>query len=178
MARVFSAVDIRDEKLLKELERVQERLDLGFNPVNPEQMHITLQFFEDVSQNQIQKLKNTLDGIELEPFKVEVKGLGAFPSEDYIRVVWADAQHEKLHKLYRQVSLHDVPFDNEENFTPHITLMRVKNITPDRKRKLKKTIEEFKDHSFGELRVDSIRLFRSDLGPHGPEYTEIYKKKL
>lgn len=178
MARVFSAVDIEDEKLVDELEMVQKRLDLGFNPVDRDRMHITLEFFEDVGPEELEKLKRAIDGVELEPFSAEVRGVGAFPSEDYIRVVWAGVQHPKLHRLHRQVRLHGVASDSNNKFTPHITLVRVKDVSPSRKRKLQKTVQEFKDHGFGRLKVDSIKLFESSLEPEGPEYTEIYGRRL
>ncbi|MFB6147672.1 MAG: RNA 2',3'-cyclic phosphodiesterase, partial [Candidatus Nanohaloarchaea archaeon] len=128
--RVFSAVDIENGELLDELERVRDRLDLGFNTVPGKKMHITLQFFEDLDQAELEKVEEALESIQVEPFTAELAGVGAFPSRDYIRVVWAGAESEKLHDLHAEASRHGIPENNEHEFQPHVTLARVKEVTP------------------------------------------------
>ncbi|MFB6147279.1 MAG: RNA 2',3'-cyclic phosphodiesterase, partial [Candidatus Nanohaloarchaea archaeon] len=104
MARVFSAIDVEDENLLQELAEVRDRLDLGFSTVPGEKMHITLQFFEDIDEDEIEEVKRAMDRIEIDPFEVELKGIGCFPSRDYIRVVWAGLENDrKVQEVYRQV---------------------------------------------------------------------------
>jgi 2'-5' RNA ligase len=178
MARVFSAVDITDEDLLDELTHAQEQLDLGFNSVSREHIHITLQFFEDVDEDEISELKEAIQGIDIEKFSAEVKELGAFPSLDHIRVVWAGFEGGKFQALRHQAGLHGVDHDNDHEFTPHATLVRVKNLSRTKKQKLQKIIREYEDHRFGELEVNSVKLFKSELGPNGPEYTELFEKQL
>lgn len=178
MARVFSAVDITDEELLDELVLAQEQLDLGFNPVNREHIHVTLEFFEDIEKSEIEKLKQAINEVGLKSFSAEVNGLGAFPSLDYIRVVWAGFEGGKFHALRHQVGLHDVDHSNDHEFTPHATLVRVKDLSKKKKQKLQKIIREYEDHRFGEIEVNSVKLFKSELGPHGPEYTKLLEKEL
>lgn len=179
MARVFSAIDIQDEKLLNELEEVRDRLDLGFSPVKKEKMHITLQFFQDIDEEEIEELKTAMNQINTGAFSAEVAGVGCFPSRDYIRVIWAGLdREEKFHELYSQLSSHTVPSDNKHDFKPHITLMRVKDVGRNEKRKLRRTIREFEDHSFGELGVNQVRLFRSDLKQGGSTYKELHSCDL
>lgn len=177
MARVFSAVDIEDEKLLDQLEEMREILDLGFKPVSKEKMHVTLEFFKDIDREEIKKVKQAMDRIDVESFTVDVKGLGAFPSEDYIRVVWAGVEDGRLHDLYRQVSKHKVEADNNHEFRPHITLTRVENPSRDQKKKLKRTIREFSQHEFGKLEVNSVKLFESHLDGKST-YRQLHKKEL
>ncbi len=178
MARVFSAVDVEQTELLEELERVRDRLDLGFNPVETGRMHITLQFFKDVDRKEIESLEEAMEDLSSESFEAEVKGVGAFPSREYIRVVWAGVENEKLKRLYSQVSDHEVEEDSDNEFSPHITMMRVRDISPGKKGKLQKTMEEFEDHVFGRLKVDRVKLFESSLGPKGPEYSVLHEKEL
>ncbi|MFB6292242.1 MAG: RNA 2',3'-cyclic phosphodiesterase [Candidatus Nanohaloarchaea archaeon] len=178
MARVFSAVDIEDESLLKELEQVRDALDLGFNPVNRSKMHVTLEFFEDIGQEEIDRLKKAMGSIELEPFKADIKGVGVFPDRDYIRVVWAGMESRDIYELYDQVSRHGVEPSNDHDFTPHVTLMRVKNLSPQKKRKVQKSLREFQDHFFGTLEVDSVKLFESRLTGKGSEYQMLHEEKL
>jgi 2'-5' RNA ligase len=178
MARVFSAVDITDEELLDELVRAQDQLDLGFNPVDREHIHITLEFFEDIQESEIEELKESMKDVDVESFSAEVKGLGSFPSLDYIRVVWAGFEDGMFHALRHQVGLHGVDHSNDHEFTPHATLVRVKDLSKKKKQKLQKIIREYEDHRFGEIEVNSVKLFKSELGPHGPRYTKLFEKQL
>ena len=177
MARVFSAVNIEDEKLLERLENIRDVLNLGFNPVKREKMHITLEFFADIDEEEIDKIKQAMDEISLDSFTADIKGIGAFPSEDHIRVVWAGIEAEEFQELYRQVSDHPVDSDNNHEFKPHITLMRVKNPSREQKKKLQRTIREFNEHEFGKLEVDEVKLFESHLNGENV-YKELHKTWL
>ncbi|MFB6213896.1 MAG: RNA 2',3'-cyclic phosphodiesterase [Candidatus Nanohaloarchaea archaeon] len=177
--RIFSAVDIENEELLAELERVREKVDLGFNPVPKDKMHITLQFFEEVDQRQLEAIEKGLGTISTQPFAAEISGVGAFPSEDYIRVVWAGAEKQKLGELYQKVSeSHQVPEDSGHDFHPHVTLARVKDVSSSKMRKLQRVLKEFSGHSFSTLEVDAVKLFESRLTGKGSEYRVIREVEL
>ncbi len=178
MARVFTAFDIEDEKILEELENVRDRFDLGFKPIPREKMHLTFEFFKDINEEEIDELKNAMDEIDVESFSSRLKGVGAFPSKDYIRVVWAGVENGKFHEIHRQVSSHGVESDNGHDFVPHVSLLRVEDVKGERKRKLRRMLREFEDHDFGSIEVNKLKLFRSDLKPRGSEYTELYVKDL
>lgn len=178
MARAFTAVSIEDEDVVEELISVQEQIDLGFNLVEPEKLHITFEFFEDATEEDIENIKGAMDKVKLDSFELEIEGLGAFPSEDYIRVVWAGAENSEMHELYRQLTKHEAVPSTENNFKPHVTLARVDNISKEKKRKLQRMLKEFSDHQFGTITVDEIKLYRSDLKPHGAVYKELYSVEL
>jgi len=178
MARIFSAIDIENEQVLEKLEQVRNRLDLGFKPVKKEKMHITLEFFKDVNQKKIQKIEKGLENIDTEPFNLKIKGLGAFPSEDYIRVIWAGAEHPQIYGLQEKASKHGVESSNDHEFKPHITLLRVENLSGKQKKKLEKAFKEHRNQEIGKIKVEKVKLFKSELGPEGTEYTELAEKKL
>lgn len=178
MARVFSAVDIENEKILGKLEEIRDTLNLGFSPVETKKMHITLEFFEDINQDEIKKVEKAVSNTDLNPFEIELKGLGAFPSEDFIRVVWAGVESSKIFKLQKQAGLHNISTDNKHEFKPHITLMRVDNISQGKKKKLKSMIEEHKDEDFGTVTVDSVKLFESRITGKGSNYRKISEHQL
>ncbi|MFB6208362.1 MAG: RNA 2',3'-cyclic phosphodiesterase [Candidatus Nanohaloarchaea archaeon] len=178
MARVFSAIDIENEDVLDELEHVRDRFDLGFSPVPRDKMHITLQFFEDLDEDQISRVKQAMEEIDTGSFKAEITGVGAFPSSDYIRVLWAGIESKKVFDLYREVSSHEVPENSEHEFKPHITLLRVKDLSPGKKRKLQKQLKEFEDHEFGSFDVDAVKLYESELGGNGPTYRLLHRREL
>jgi len=178
MTRVFTAVDIENEKVLKELEYIRNTLDMNFNSVTKDKMHITLEFFKNLHQDQIEKLKQHLEQVEMESFKAQIKGVGAFPSKDHIRVVWAGAQSAQFNKLYSKCSQHSLDSDNDHEFKPHITLFRVQNLSKKKKRKLKKGMKEHQDYRFGEIRVDSVKIFESRLNGQGSEYRTLKEIKF
>jgi 2'-5' RNA ligase len=178
MARVFSAVDIQDEKTLDKLAEIRERLDLGFSKVQEKKMHITLQFFEDIDQREIEEVKKTLGNIQHGPFKIEIKGLGAFPSEDYIRVVWAGVNSHEIFDLQKEAKVHDVPSDDRHEFKPHVTLLRVKDVSKGRKKKLQRMIREHKKEELAEIKVDSVKLFESRLTGKGSDYRKLGEYEL
>ncbi|MFB6145954.1 MAG: RNA 2',3'-cyclic phosphodiesterase [Candidatus Nanohaloarchaea archaeon] len=178
MARVFTAVDIEDKDVLEQLSSIRDRLDLGFNTVEEEKMHVTLQFFSDASEDEIEEIKAAMDEIEMESFEAELEGVGVFPSYDYIRVVWAGIGNGRFHELYDQASQHEAIADNNHEFSPHVTLMRVKDLNREEKRKLQRMINDYQDQKFGKITVNEVKLFRSDLGPEGSVYTDIHSRKI
>jgi len=178
MARVFSAVDIEDRKVLEELEHVRDSIDLGFNTVPAGEMHMTLQFFEEVDQDGLEEIKDAMKAVSVSTFGAEIKDIGAFPSKEYIRVIWAGLQAEKINRLYREISSHSIESDNDHEFMPHVTLARVKNISPQKKSKLQKSLEEYRNHDFGELKVKSVKLFESKLTGNGSSYQVIHEVEL
>lgn len=178
MARVFSAVNITDPEILNRLEELRNTLDLGFKPVSREKMHLTLQFFSDVSEDEVEEIEAAMKSLDIKPFKLKISGIGVFPSKDYMRVLWAGVRSEKIHELKKQVSNHSVPENNNHDFHPHITLLRVENILEEEKNKLRRVLKEFEDEEIGEVTVDSVSLFETVLSPEGSKYKKIYEAKL
>lgn len=178
MARIFSAIDIEDEEVLQKLRQVRDTLDLGFKPVKEEKMHITLQFFKDLNEEEVEEVREGLENIDTEAFTAKISELGAFPSEDYIRVIWAGAEHPKIYGIQEKASKHGVESDDNHEFMPHVTLLRVENMSGKEKKKVQKTIDEYRNTEIGEIEVDKVKLFKSELTPEGTEYTKLAEKKL
>lgn len=176
--RVFTAVDIQDRELLLKLEEMQEELDYGFNKVEPDKMHITLQFFQNVKDEEVDEVIEAMRDVDKDPFSLEIKGAGVFPSKDYIRVVWAGVKSEDIHELKERVSNHSVPSDNNHDFHPHVTLARVDKISRRDKKEFRKKLEEYEGERIGELEVNSVKLFESVPTGNGNEYRLLEKVKL
>jgi len=178
MARIFSAIDIEDEETLEKLKQIRDTLDLDFKPIETGKMHITLQFFKDLNQKEIKEVKQGLENIDTKPFTAKIKELGALPSEDYIRVIWAGIEHPKIYEIQEKASKHEVESNDEHEFKPHITLLRVENTSKKEKKKVQKTIDQYRSTEIGEIEVDKVKLFKSELTSNGAEYTQIAEKKL
>lgn len=179
MARVFSAIDIENEEVLEELKYVRDTIDLGFNKLTTDKMHITLEFFKDLDQNEINRYKRKLRETDIGSFKVDMEGVSSFPSHDHIRVVWAGLEDEKkVRNLHKIVSQHQLNSDNKHRFKPHTTLFRVNKMTKSKKKRLKNNIREFQDYKFGEIKINKIKLFESRMEGQNSKYKVLEEFEL
>jgi len=101
----------------------------GFKAVKPAQIHITLKFFREIPLAQIEpvssKLQQNLAG--LNPFRIHVHGLGAFPAwQPHPRVIWVGLDPlESIKSLFDKIDAATVSlgFPSEtRRFSPHLTL--------------------------------------------------------
>ena len=182
--RCFLAVDVDAPELRERLVNVQrdlEALGCDLKLVEPENIHVTLRFLGEVPRSLVDEVARALDKLSAEPFNLALKGLGAFPSPSRPRVVWVGVSEgaAELSELHRQVEslLRPLGFRPErEEFTPHITLARVKGAR--NLQGLARFIAERSGLEVGSMRVEEVKLKRSTLTPSGPIYSDIHVKKL
>jgi 2'-5' RNA ligase len=150
--------------------------------VQPENRHLTLKFLGDVALNDTydvcQAVQRAVEGIE--PFEMEVRGIGAFPDARRPRTLWmgsgegaetmialADRVEEQLHRLgYRR---------EPRRFQPHLTLGRVRG---GRAVELGPILEKYADLEIGQISVDEVIVFSSTLERTGPIYDPIGRAAL
>jgi len=170
--RVFLAVDI-PEKIKKKLVLLAGKIEKeGVIPVSEQNIHITLKFFGDLSYDKIVALESKLRGMSALPVKISIKGIGVFPSEEYVRVIWAGCIG--LEPLVKQIEAElGGAFKSEEPFVGHITIARVK-----KKVNLRDLIAAHKNDSFGEFTAESFELRSSQLTKVGPIYSTISEFEL
>ena len=166
--RVFVAVPIPEELRQKIASLGQGIRQEGIKPVMPENMHLTLKFLGEVPPSKIADIKTRLGQIRFQGFECTVKGVGVFPNEDYIRVVWAGIRSQGLDDLAEKVIGSLAGYGKKESFSAHATIARVK-----RKIDLKKFLEAHEEEEFGSFRVSQFELIQSVLGREGPEYTVL-----
>ncbi|MFC7069982.1 RNA 2',3'-cyclic phosphodiesterase [Halobaculum lipolyticum] len=176
MPRLFVSVDLPD-RLADAFAAVQEPLAAvpGLRFTDPEQAHCTLTFLGDVDESRVDDVAEALDravgAAAVGPFDCEVGGLGAFPSPDYVRVVWVGVREgsEELTRLAEAVERETVElgFDEADHeFTPHLTLARLNDARG--KRRVLEYLDE--DPTVGRFEVREVRLTESTLTDGGPEY--------
>ncbi len=154
-----------------ESDSINEVLDIlkkipGIKVVKKENLHITYKFIGETDE--VEKYKKIIDEKvdSTKKFKIKINGIDVFyDSTGNIKVVYAVVESKELKELGKK-------FD--KNFTPHLTLCRVKEMT----RALKNFLDENQDTYFGLTTIDSVSLFSSTLTKEGPIYKEIYKKEL
>jgi 2'-5' RNA ligase len=173
MPRLFTALDLPDD-VLTTLRAFQDDQALPgrarWTPMNNH--HITLRFIGDVDKDTSDAIEAALSAVRAEPFPIEPLGLGVLPSRRKPRVltVRVDAS-ERLRNLYRSVqdALAAVDIQREERrYRPHITLARLKEVTPER---LYATLREMDGPQLDAFPVDRFYLYESTLTPDGAVHT-------
>jgi len=180
--RAFIAIPCPDE--LKEgMLGIQERIkDTGkLTLVKPENIHLTMKFLGEVDEDKIPDITERLDFLsEQQDFDISLKGIGAFPGMDYIRVVWVgvDKGAGDIIKIHSEIdhNLKEMNFKKDKNFHPHLTIARVK--FPKNKEELRDIIQKNSARDFGSFKADRIELMQSRLSPRGPEYSVIHETRF
>lgn len=169
--RLFVAVPVPEELRAKAAALGEEIRQDGIVPVKPGNMHLTLRFLGETDERKLAGLEQALRGIAFAPFGCTVKGVGVFPNEDYVKVVWAGVESDgKLKALAKDVIGALSGYGGDERFSAHLTIARVK-----RKADLKAFLEKHRSDEFGSFTASSFGLIRSVLGREGPEYSTLAK---
>lgn len=177
MVRTFIAVEL-PQRLIPEIERIESRLNTpGIKLVEPGLVHITLKFLGEIDEDKVEPIISALSQINCKPFQARIKGVGVFPKQAYIKVIWlgAEGDFDTLHKEVERV-LSPFKFEKDSKFSPHATLARVKMLRE--KAVLLEKIKELEDIDLGTMNVDSICLKKSTLTPKGPIYETLREIRL
>ena len=172
--RVFVAIEISDSDTLDSIENVQNKLEVKAGAVSRQNMHFTLQFLGEISENMIDKIRNELKKIIFSEFDIQVSGIDAFPNSKNARVIWVGIKNpgaETLIQLAKKVenALMPLGFKQDKPFKPHLTIFRIKKKNED----LSKDLKRFREYDFGKMKISSIKLKQSRLTPSGPIYSDI-----
>lgn len=178
MMRAFVAVEISNEEVINSITKFQSKINIEAKPVKPQNLHFTLQFLGEISDDVSQKIKQALKTIEFSTFKINFKGLGAFPKIKFPRVVWIGTDEvggNALVDLAKNVEnvLTPLGFISDKPFKSHITVFRIKNKIGD----ISKELEKYEKYDFGSQEISKIKLKQSVLTPQGPVYSDLEEIK-
>lgn len=172
--RAFIAIEV-PHSIREKIKKIQDELPgEGLKHVEEENLHITLKFLGEIDESKAREIKNIIGSIKFSPFEVNCMGVGVFPNEKYIRVVWVGVESNGiLEKLAEELNdkLEKIGFlTAKEKFTSHLTIARVK-----RKVDLHTFIPKHKNDFFGQFTVmeGDIKLKKSTLTPKGPIYEDL-----
>lgn len=175
--RCFIAIDLPDE-IKNELTRIQKLLpDANMKLVESNNLHLTLAFLGEVTDFEVNQIKEALKQIRQEKFIAHLGKIGVFPSESFIRVAWISLEPaEKFKELNNKTVLAIKQILKiDERFESHVTFSRVKNVRDKQEfiNKLKKIqVKQL------EFEVSSFLLKKSILRREGPIYEDIIKFNL
>lgn len=174
--RLFTAIDIGAMDRLVKVEKELEQTGANLKMVEPSSIHCTLKFLGDVDKHRIDAICASMERAvtDVASFTMTVKGMGVFPSLDYIKVVWVGLDGGPITTIAEQLEkeLSQRGFKKEKRpFTPHSTLARVKSAQA--KEQLLKVVRQHQNTHFGDKLINAICLKKSDLQPGGPVYTTL-----
>lgn len=183
--RLFVSVDL-PEALTAPIEAIQADLSAagGVTVTDPAQAHLTLKFLGETAPSRLGDLERAIseavEAADVDPFEAAFGGIGAFPSESYIRVVWlgveagADA-FRRLHEPLEERTV-DLGFDPESHeFTPHVTIARMHHA--EGKSLVQSYLEEH-DPDIGSMTVEAVHLTESVRTPDAPSYRTVERFPL
>jgi len=180
MPRTFIAFEI-DPSNQKQLVSLKDRLDWGkasIKWVQADQIHLTLKFLGDISQQQVESVKELLPEL-LKNYKsidTVISHLGAFPHAKQPKVLWAGLTGDNatitsiVHQLEDRLAT--LGFSKEQkNFSSHITIGRVRSA--NRSDRFEETLGSFRFAPPLRQTLQTITFYESRLTTHGPIYTPI-----
>lgn len=141
--------------------------------VHKKNLHLTLKFIGDISEDKAIELENRLNNIKFNPFNVRINKLGTFPNMNNPNVIWVDFEPDNdLLKLQQSVDeeILDLFPSSEQKFINHVTLGRVKLIK--KKNEFIKLLNSVEIKHL-EFKIDSFSLIKSELTKDGPIYRII-----
>ena len=176
--RIFIGIPLSD-KLKEFIIRIQRELEDNCKKgrfTKIENIHITLNFIGELSENKVQEIEKIINKIvgELNEFYIVVKGIGVFENNNK-RLYFAKVQNnEQLISLQMQLSneLSKIGLYPERRaYKPHLTLGRNVELVSGYD-------TEYMEENYFQEELKEVTIFESVFLKNGVEYTEIFTQRL
>jgi 2'-5' RNA ligase len=185
--RVFTAVEITPE-IRSAIGRLIERLRASQAKVTwtkPANLHYTLKFLGDVPETEVPEICRAAQEAvgPFTPFELVAAGVGTFPSPSRPRTCWlgvgegAEAIGLVFQALERLIAPLGYPPEGR-HFTPHLTLGRVRENSPNTLQQLADLLRRHADFDAGLMQVDCVTVFASTLAKDGPTYEVLSRAEF
>ena len=182
--RAFIAMDIDNPAVLAAIARFQEQIKLtggDVNIVEAQNMHFTLLFLGEISEEEVSLLKEKLSAIRCQILEAELTGTGVFPNPSRINVAWVGVESSAGTALRNvadniEKSLAGSRFKPDKQFEPHLTVARIKSGRA--REKILEVVNSNSSTSFGRQPFKEFKLKKSELTPTGPIYTNLHHFQL
>lgn len=178
--RCFLAIKIPYIQDFKQrLENLSADINVKLKIVDPDLYHFTLHFFGDISDQDIEKIKLSLDKLHFTPFQLDLKGTGVIPNNNFrkARVLYVNSQlgSNDLLTIQKDVEgrLRNAGFSvNKRSYLPHLTVARIRGGKDVEKiAQLWNNQNDFNSHQF---EIREIVLVHSTLTNSGPIYQDLF----
>lgn len=172
--RTFVAVEICNESTLNAIAKLQSELKIKAKPVSKENMHFTLLFLGEISDDMAPKIMESLSSVSFNPIEMKLIDVGAFPNPRSPRVVWIGVDKDAAKNLVElavqvEESLRPLGFRSDKPFKPHLTIFRIK----DRMNDISHELNKFRSVEVGHETISELKFKKSILTPTGPIYSDL-----
>ena len=167
--RLFLALPL-PERVTAALERIQEGV-LSAYWVPPESMHLTLRYIGEADGGTFEDLIEALADVVVEPFPLEIAGVGHFERRQIPTTLWAGVMPSagltllqgRVERACQRVGLPP----ERRKFAPHVTLARLGE--PDLEG-VRSFLQRNNLERVGAMPVEGFNLYSSHLGKGPPIY--------
>lgn len=182
MKRLFLAIPIKtaDNGFVPLLDGLKRQLahEQRINWVKPNNIHLTLKFIGDTHSHEIPGMIEAVGEMlkNHKSFTMDFNRTGIFGSRYAPRVIWLGMQ-DTPQELYDLEEDTLATFDklgfmrDRQNFVPHITLGRIKDLCE--KQYFQKVVAGIEQKTYIKQEVNEIILFQSFLRPEGAVYKAL-----
>jgi len=178
--RTFIAVELPDDLRARAVAVARQLATVApeVKWVEPQSLHWTLQFLGNVEEREIGEICAAVAEAVLahEPFDLQLRGAGAFPSSDRPRTLWLGVGQGQDEMIALQASIErsiePLGFRGEaRRYTPHLTIGRPGR--GGRPGELARELAALADYDGGTMLVDEVTVYSSELTRGGPIYTPL-----
>lgn len=185
--RTFVAVDV-EESVRRRAARLIELLSPGAGNVKwvePQHMHLTLQFLGDVPQADVPAVCHAVQHavVACPPFSISLLGAGAFPHAGRPSTLWigVDEGASQLKTLQKAIqrALKPLGFPPERRaYHPHLTLGRIRRGRGPAGTQLTQHLQQQQSFDAGRSMIDQVIVYASYLERTGPSYQAMSRVVL
>jgi 2'-5' RNA ligase len=166
--RAFIAIELPEDlksDIFKKFEQIEEAGLVGSKFVDKGNLHLTLKFLGDISEEQAEKIQKKLSEIKFKKFEAKFGKIGFFPNENYIKIIWIELIAKEIIELQGIIEgkLRDIGISQDDKgFTSHITIARVsklkdKNVFLEKIKKINIKKSEFIVNKFSFIKSELTR---------------------
>ena len=172
--RCFIAIPYEPDSVVKNLMRiVEEKYGKNVRMVRPENMHLTIEFFEDIQEDVAAQRWDKLNIPAFKDSTFIIKRIGHFPEGKKARVLTLAIDRNRIMDRNQEL-YNDVRYRwNKRAFKPHITLCRFKSSVY-----VHDLVKEYEGIEFGKYPAKEILFIKSVLSEEGPQYTVFRRVQL
>jgi len=179
LVRCFICIELSREAIdyIEEVQQLLKKKNLFYGKfTEPENLHLTLKFIGEISEEKVEEVKKKLSEIEFKDFEASLGEVGVFINK-YNSILWMKLNGKRIWDLQEAIDeeLLDLDFKKEERFMSHITIARMKKI--QNKKEFLEYVKNIKTKKV-KFQVKEFILKKSELKREGPSYTNIEEYSL
>jgi 2'-5' RNA ligase len=187
--RLFIAIPV-PEAIKDEIKKAQDELRAALPKgavrwAGRDQFHLTLRFLGSVEVQHLDRLATEVRRAceSFRAVRLRAEGIGFFPNLRSPRVIWVSIRDHngelvRLHTAIDEAVREFTAEKAEKDFTPHITLGRIKEIQKHDAKTIGQLSRLMMNRVFGLWTADRIQIIRSELSSGGSRYIVVSEVRL